>query len=806
VNNEEIRLSETETVENRMNDLLPDISEAELTTEVADSDEIMVESTGTTISESVMDSSALNVGDPSEENTVVSSEEETSRLEESPPKNGKVKSVKLTRMGSILRLPWIGKIMKQSEESDNDSSMESVPQKGFIRHFSGIRAKLLMGFALPVILIAFFGILSYNRTSQAIISNYETIATDAINAVKDYIFLGVDAVSKKSYELTDNKVIKNYYNNVNKMSTEESETALEKVKAELLNAKASHTFIYSMHIIGEQGVGVSSVDELPSDIYNSFLEAPEGQTITNALDRYVWVGNHSFLDEKLKNKQVNYAISIIRKMAENNGFIIIDVPKNEIDHAISNIKLGEGSIVGFVTSDGYETLTNTEETSVFSSQDYYQEALQGNQFNGVSYERYDGKEYMFLYSKVGSTKAMVCALVPRSTILAQAQSIKLMTVIAIVIASVLALLVGTLIASNIGAEINKLTKSIAIAAKGNLTIKFRTRRKDEFLILSNSLNDMVDGMRSLIEQVATVGIRVNESADSLSGTSSEILTSTKDISLAIDEIEKGVVQQASDTEQCLVQMSNLSDKINQVYNNTYEIEQIAKDTKGIVGDGITTIDELNDKSNATTQITQVVINEIQDLELQSQSIESFIEVINGIADQTNLLSLNASIEAARAGEAGRGFAVVAAEIRKLAEQSVKASNQITAVVNNIKAKTKVTADSAKQAEDIVASQMEALTKTVQNFENINEHVSNLVNNLNNIAEGVRGIENAKDDTLDAIRNISAISQQTATSSEEVSATAINQITSVEYLSNSAVELAQEAKRLEEAILNFQITE
>ena len=559
-------------------------------------------------------------------------------------------------------------------------------------------------------------------------------------------------------------------------------------------------------MIGNQGYGVSSVGDLPDDIYNSFVESEEGKIITSALERYVWVGEHSLLDEKLNNKQVNYSISIIRKMSENNGFIILDVPKTEISRAVSNIKLGEGSIVGFVTNDGYETLANTQETTVFSSQEYYKKALTDSKFNGVSYEKYNGKDYMFLYSKVGSTKAMVCALVPKSTILAKAQSIKILTVLAVVIASILALLVGTIIAASIGAEISKLTKNIAVAAKGNLTTKFRTKRKDEFLILSNSLNDMVDGMRGLIEQVATVGNQVNSSADSLSTTSSDILTSTKDISLAIDEIEKGVVQQASDTEQCLLQMSNLSDKINQVYNNTYEIEQIAKDAKVIVGEGITTIDELNDKSNATTEITRVVISEIEDLELQSGSIESFIEVINSIADQTNLLSLNASIEAARAGEAGRGFAVVAAEIRKLAEQSVKASNQITTVVQNIKEKTRVTANSAKKAEDIVASQMEALTKTVQNFENINQQVGNLVNNLNNIAEGVRGIENAKDDTLDAISNISAVSQQTATSSEEVSATAINQITSVEYLSQSADVLVQQAKSLEEAIQIFQITE
>ncbi len=800
MNNEDNRSPETEAAESMSDSRLAAENMAEEMTPVESG---FVESTTESVTESAGVDSATT-----ESTTAISPKKEkkpgTKKL------NGKLgkrdKADKPQGKGKTFKLPELISFTKKIEEAEDEDNAVSLPQKGFLRHFSGIRTKLFMGFAIPVILMAVFGAISYNSTSQAIIQNYELIASDALNAVRDYIFLGVDAVSKKSYELTDNKIIKNYYNNADTMNATESTDALEQVNNELMNAKSSHSFIYSMHMIGEQGMGVSSVGELPVDIYNSFIESPEGKIITSALDRYVWIGKHSYLDEKLGNKQVNYSISIIRKMAENNGFIIIDIPKTEIEHAVSNIKLGEGSIVGFVTNDGYETLANTDEASVFSSLDYYKEALADNSLNGVSYEKYNGKDYMFLYSKIGSTKAMVCALVPESTILVKAQSIKFLTVLAIIIASILALFVGTLIASSIGAEISKLSKSIAVAAKGNLTTKFRTRRKDEFLILSNSLNDMVDGMRGLIEQVATVGNQVNESADSLSVTSSDILTSTKDISLAIDEIEKGVVQQASDTEQCLLQMSNLSDKINQVYNNTYEIEQIAKDAKIIVGEGITTIDELNDKSNATTKITREVINEIEDLELQSGSIESFIEVINSIADQTNLLSLNASIEAARAGEAGRGFAVVASEIRKLAEQSVKASNQITTVVSSIKEKTKVTANSAKKAEGIVASQMEALTKTVKNFESINEQVGSLVNNLNNIAEGVRGIENAKDDTLDAVRNISAISQQTATSSEEVSATAINQITSVEYMSQSAIELAEQAKRLEEAIRNFQIAE
>jgi methyl-accepting chemotaxis protein len=251
-------------------------------------------------------------------------------------------------------------------------------------------------------------------------------------------------------------------------------------------------------------------------------------------------------------------------------------------------------------------------------------------------------------------------------------------------------------------------------------------------------------------------------------------------------------------------MTGLSEQIDQVYTNTNEIEKIADNTKSIAGEGILIVDELNIKSKATADITQNVINKIQDFESQSKNIASFVSIINEIASQTNLLSLNASIEAARAGEAGRGFAVVADEIRKLADQSVDAVNQIQKIVKEITTKTKDTIDTAKEAENIVETQTLALNKTVQVFDSINGHVNELANNLNNISIGIKRIETAKEDTIDAIQDISAVSEETAASSEEVSATALNQIDSVESMRNAAIELANNAKILAEAIKAFKV--
>jgi len=122
----------------------------------------------------------------------------------------------------------------------------------------------------------------------------------------------------------------------------------------------------------------------------------------------------------------------------------------------------------------------------------------------------------------------------------------------------------------------------------------------------------------------------------------------------------------------------------------------------------------------------------------------------------------------------------------------------------IQNKTQGTVVSARQAENIVESQTESLNKTIKVFEDINNHVGNLVTNLDNISIGIKGIETAKEVSMDAIRNISAVAQQTAAASEEVSATANGQIGSVENLSQSAMELAGDAKKLEQAINLFKI--
>ena len=670
--------------------------------------------------------------------------------------------------------------------------------------FRGIKAKLFLAFLIPVLFIVALGIISYQKASYGIVTNYEKAMQETVDATAKYFNLGFQSIAATANQLSadDNmQDVTEYgsYKNIHK-------SIIAKLSAD--------QFMSNIHIFSKQGVAISTkTGALKKDFFTGFEASEEGKLLSEDQD-YIWVGKHPYLDTSFKTDSGKYSLSIIQKIKKTSGFsesgkevmgyVVIDITPEAVTDTLQSFQWGDGSISGFITSDGREINSLPEDKTVFTSLPIYKDITDKALTKGSDYINYQGENYLFLYSQIDTSGSVICGLIPKALITKQADDIKMITMILVIVASLVAILIGTVMATGIGNATKQMVLAIKKASEGDLTSSIHLRRKDEFSYLSEHLNHMLQSMRTLLEKINRVSANVTHSSAEVKSSAADFFAKAKEINIAIEEIEKGMEHQAADTESCLKQMSILSDKVNNVNQNTGKIEMIAETTKITSGEGILLIQELSRKSQATTDITHSVIQNIEMLDSESQSISDILRVIYDIAEQTNLLSLNASIEAARAGEAGRGFAIVADAVRSLADQSLEASRRIGDILQNIQSRTKTTFLSAKNAENIVEQQGETLEKTIRVFHEINQGVEHLAATLQGISLEVDEMEQAKNSTLRAMTDISAVVQQTVAATEQINTSANNQLSSVHKLNETVERLASDTKELDEATLLFSV--
>ncbi len=702
-----------------------------------------------------------------------------------------------------------GKIKRTTPSSERRQGLDL---KLIIKKMNSIRAKLIIAFLVPVVLIIVLGVLSYSKSSKGLIESYESSTMSTMNNMSRYLNFGAETIASKAKTLNTNDILVKYYSGEYQNNKEEESTRFKEVRSSITKEILSQDYIANVYIMSDYGTAISGNGTAASKVvYSEFMTSGEGSILKASGSEGVWVGSHPYLDGLSGTTDTTYSFSYISNLKGTDGkpvgSIVLDVDNNYVKDTVSGSGFPTGSVVAFISGDGREIVSGViPEGFRFSDQTYYLNAVAASRSTeGREYVIFNGSRYLFTYSKITSNGSMICSVIPEKMIVSKANEVKKITFMVVLLASIIAIGLGTFIAYGFSTSIHKVNDVLNLTKEGDLTHYTSIKRKDEFHILGRCINDVIDSMQKLIRKMTGTSATVSKSAAVVSESSVILVNATRNISDAVNDIEKGVTQQAQDAESCLLQMADLADKINELYSGTHNIEQIAGNTKTIVGSGMGIVDNLSAKAKDTSDVTKTVISDIQILESESQAIAGIIETINGIAEQTNLLSLNASIEAARAGEFGKGFSVVASEIRKLADQSLKASNEIAKIIQKIEMQTKKTVNTAKYAQSIVISQEEALVSTVNVFKDINQHVENLTDNLNQIAFGVEGIEHAKDDTLRAIESISATAQETAAATEELSVTAENQLSEVNRLNSVVQQLNDDAVNLEESVKVFRLT-
>lgn len=685
--------------------------------------------------------------------------------------------------------------------------------------FSGIRFKITVAFIVPVVLMIGLGVISYNRSAEALTSNYESSSKSTLDTAASYMNLIIETIRTASYDISVSTIAREYYGQTYAKDAYKESTVFSTLRTEIESRKIANKYIRNIAFVANYGNAISTaLSYLDDSVYENVRKLDCAKRTDK--EDFIWLGNHPELDDYIGTSR--YAFGIMRKAYNMKfrqiGYVVVDVDYDEIANHIASINMGENAILALITPDGreisYKNIPVSDEAEVQANDsldteyivnsELYDKILASEENNGSEYVEYNGEKYLLLYNKLESQGFMMVSLVPESYIIADADETARLTAAAVAATALIVIVIGFILSTSMGTTIRKIMNGLEKASTGDLTVDIHTKRKDEFMILCESTNQMLGNIRALINKADTVAKALGNASERVGGNSGILLEETKSITTSISDVEQGIVMQAKDAENCLTRMDDLSKKIGVVSENTGKIADIADVTKSTVSDGLATIDTLQDKVKATTQVTAEVISNIEDLEKASQSIANIVGAINDIADETSLLSLNASIEAARAGDAGRGFAVVAESIRKLAEQSLNSVNEIRNIVGKIQKQTVDTVEVAKQAELIVNSQEEALKATIAVFRDIDKHVSGLAENLSQISAGIDAMEGAKKDTLAAIESISAVAEETASAVTEVNEAAGRQLEAVKKLNNESEELIDRSEDLVEAINKFTI--
>lgn len=379
--------------------------------------------------------------------------------------------------------------------------------------------------------------------------------------------------------------------------------------------------------------------------------------------------------------------------------------------------------------------------------------------------------------------------------------------LSIACAMVIGLILGVVFSKAFTANISRLTSAGDRISQGDLSEEVQlkeSRFQDETSDLAAAMNQIQESLRGLVGDIRGIAFKVAGSAQNLSGTSQEMSASAQAVAGTVDQISKGAETQAEMVEKSNRLFKEVAMSINlvataaqKVAKSAHQTVETAKSGSELAGASLSSIRQVLAEAESSSQQMHNFIGQLQ-------RISKFVEVINGVAQKTNLLALNATIEAARAGEYGRGFAVVAEEIRKLADSTTISADEITDLIEGIRAEGQQVQSSMGQVIEEMESGREAVDRTHQAFSAITQNAEGTQTRANSIAElAEQQIASAEKITL-AIDEIDKVVSDNAAATEQVSAATQEQSASMEELALSAKNLSTMSEAMLQIVNQFKL--
>ena len=354
-------------------------------------------------------------------------------------------------------------------------------------------------------------------------------------------------------------------------------------------------------------------------------------------------------------------------------------------------------------------------------------------------------------------------------------------------------------------RIKKVSSYLGSMREGDLTVQMsETSLNDSTEIgdmaesavkLNNSLNKMVDNIKN-------TGEHLKKSADNMKKTAEFTNNTTEDINKAIEGIAAGASSQAEETQNATNSVMDMGENIEKISDVVSSLLENADVMSRSGEDAHKLMTELSDANIETINAVQKVYYHTELTNDAVKKINRAATVITSIAEETNLLALNASIEAARAGENGRGFAVVAQEIQKLAEQSNESADEIVKEIENLIKQSELSVEVMEEVKENVDKKSDKLTDTFGKFEVVVRGIRKSVDNINEIGNLMEDLNEGRKSIIDVIQSLSAVSEENAAASQETYASTMQFSEVINKLVEDANELNVLSEKLAENISIF----